>query len=99
MDVVVVKKILVDELNFTNENIEKLSIFHNELINYNKEYNLISKNTENDVWERHILDSAQTCSNLHNLSGITNMYPLTSSTKSVPQLILVKLILFLNFII
>ena len=59
MDVVVVKKILVDELNFTNENIEKLSIFHNELINYNKEYNLISKNTENDVWERHILDSAQ----------------------------------------
>tara|TARA_B100001057_G_C22714511_1_gene897182 strand:- start:87 stop:704 length:618 start_codon:yes stop_codon:yes gene_type:complete len=59
MDLVVVKKILVDELNFTNENIEKLSIFHNELINYNKEYNLISKNTENDVWERHILDSAQ----------------------------------------
>ena len=48
MDVVVVKKILVDKLNFTNENIEKLSIFHNELINYNKEYNL-TKHRLNDA--------------------------------------------------
>ena len=29
------------------------------MLNFNKKYNLISKNSVNDVWNRHILDSAQ----------------------------------------
>ena len=33
--------------------------FHEYLIQYNKNYNLISKSTEKSVWVRHILDSAQ----------------------------------------
>mgnify|MGYP002640400257 CR=1 FL=1 len=46
-------------LKFTTEDIDKLQIFHDELLKYNKKYNLISKSTENDIWHRHILDSAQ----------------------------------------
>jgi len=46
-------------LKFTKEDIEKLHIFHDELLVYNKKYNLISKSTELDIWNRHIFDSAQ----------------------------------------
>jgi len=54
-----IKDILLEKLKFTNQDIEKLNKFHDELLKYNKQYNLISKSTENDIWSRHILDSAQ----------------------------------------
>jgi len=50
---------LKNKLNFRESDIDKLEIFHNELLKYNKKYNLISTSTENDIWDRHILDSAQ----------------------------------------
>ena len=50
---------LKNNLNFRESDIDKLEIFHNELLKYNKKYNLISTSTENDIWDRHILDSAQ----------------------------------------
>mgnify|MGYP001971293405 FL=1 len=50
---------LVQDLNFSDEKIAKLEIFVNEVLNYNKKYNLISKSSENDIWLRHVLDSAQ----------------------------------------
>ena len=54
-----VKSILLNELNFTQDALYKLDIFCNEVIEYNKKFNLISKSTINDIWGRHILDSAQ----------------------------------------
>ena len=50
---------LKNHLKFSTEDIDKLHIFHEELIKFNRRYNLISKSTENDIWHRHILDSAQ----------------------------------------
>ena len=50
---------LLTKLKFNSDDLRKLSIFHDELIRYNKKYNLISKSTELHVWDRHILDSAQ----------------------------------------
>ena len=50
---------LQNKLNFNNKAIKKLIVFHDYLLRWNKKYNLISKNTENQVWLRHILDSAQ----------------------------------------
>jgi len=52
-------KILKDDLGFSDSSIRKLNKFHNYLLEYNKRYNLISKNTEKSIWIRHILDSAQ----------------------------------------
>ena len=52
-------KILKNELGFSDSSIKKLKKFHNYLLEYNKRYNLISKNTEKSIWIRHILDSAQ----------------------------------------
>ena len=52
-------KALQNKLNFNNKSIKKLIVFHEYLLRWNKKYNLISKNTENQVWSRHILDSAQ----------------------------------------
>ena len=46
-------------LKFSTEDLDKLHIFHEELLKFNKKYNLISKSTENNIWHRHILDSAQ----------------------------------------
>ena len=50
---------LLNILKFSKGDLEKLSVFHDELIKFNKDYNLISKSTENQIWSRHILDSAQ----------------------------------------
>jgi 16S rRNA (guanine527-N7)-methyltransferase len=53
------KQILIKDLQFTQIDVEKLSIFKDILINFNAKYNLISKSTEHTIWSRHILDSAQ----------------------------------------
>ncbi len=54
-----VKRILLKDLNFDTPKIKKLDNFVDKLLIYNKKHNLISKNTEKQVWDRHILDSAQ----------------------------------------
>jgi 16S rRNA (guanine527-N7)-methyltransferase len=53
------KLTLKEKLNFNDEDIEKLSIFSNFLINRNISHNFIAKSTEGQMWSRHILDSAQ----------------------------------------
>ena len=52
-------KILKNDLNFSDQSIYKLKKFKNLVLKENKNHNLISKSTENRIWERHILDSAQ----------------------------------------
>tara|TARA_X000001036_G_scaffold299288_1_gene278401 strand:+ start:144 stop:761 length:618 start_codon:yes stop_codon:yes gene_type:complete len=59
MDGSKVIEILQNELRFSDSSIKKLKKFHNYLLEYNKSYNLISRNTEKNIWDRHILDSAQ----------------------------------------
>ena len=54
-----VTQILKNDLGFSNSSIDKIKKYNNQLLKYNKRYNLISKNTENSIWFRHILDSAQ----------------------------------------
>ena len=54
-----VTQILKNDLGFSNSSIERIKKFNNHLLEYNKSYNLISKSTENNIWYRHILDSAQ----------------------------------------
>ena len=51
--------ILQNQLNFSTKAISDIKIFINELLRANKKHNFISKNTENVIWHRHILDSAQ----------------------------------------
>ena len=51
--------ILKKDLNFCDESIEKLKKFIHLVLRENKNYNLIAKSTENQIWVRHILDSAQ----------------------------------------
>ena len=59
-------------LGFSDNAIEKLSIFRKNLLIYNKKHNFIAKSTENDIWYRHILDSAQILrffdNKVHNIS-------------------------------
>ena len=51
--------ILQNQLNFSEKNISNIKIYINELLIANKKHNFISKSTENVIWHRHILDSAQ----------------------------------------
>ena len=50
---------LQKQLNFSTKSISDIKIFIDELLKANKKHNFISKNTENVIWHRHILDSAQ----------------------------------------
>ena len=50
---------LQNQLNYSAKNISDSKIFINELLKANKKHNFISKSTENVIWQRHILDSAQ----------------------------------------
>ena len=63
------KQILKKDLNFSENNINNLEIFRIMLIEYNAKYNLISKSTENSIWSRHILDSAQLLKYINVSSG------------------------------
>ena len=51
--------ILKKDLKFSNDSIEKLKKFKGLVLKENKNYNLIGKSTESQIWNRHILDSAQ----------------------------------------
>ena len=51
--------ILQNQLNYSERSISDIKNFINELLKANKKHNFISKSTENVVWHRHILDSAQ----------------------------------------
>ena len=52
-------KILQEELKFTDQSIDKLKMLETELLNANQKHNFIAKSTEDSIWSRHILDSAQ----------------------------------------
>ena len=50
---------LQKNLNFSSNSLDKLRLYVDLLLRYNKKLNLISKTTEKTVWSRHVLDSAQ----------------------------------------
>ena len=54
-----VLNILKTELKYTDDDLKRINKFIKYLLLINKKYNLISKSSENDIWTRHILDSAQ----------------------------------------
>ena len=54
-----VKSTLLSSLNFSQDALYKLEVFTKEVILFNQKYNLIAKSTEDNIWERHVLDSAQ----------------------------------------
>ena len=51
--------VLVKNLNFNHKQLKLIKLFVQEVLNYNQKYNLISRNSEKDIWNRHVLDSAQ----------------------------------------
>ena len=53
------KELLKKELKYSDQDIKHLEFFRKSFLDYNSKYNLISRNTENSIWSRHILDSAQ----------------------------------------
>ena len=52
-------KILQEQLEFTDQSIDKLKMLEIELLKANVRHNFIAKSTETHIWSRHILDSAQ----------------------------------------
>ena len=70
-----VQSILLHKLHFSQDAIYKLDIFCKELIKYNHNYNLIAKSTEENIWDRHVLDSAQLVKfiNFHDGSSLSDL--------------------------
>ena len=69
------KLVLSKSLNFSDKKIKLIEIFVKEVLNFNKKYNLISKNSEKDIWNRHVLDSAQLVSYIdhNNFSSLSDL--------------------------
>lgn len=59
-----VEKILLENYNVPRGTFLQLENYVELLLKWNKKINLISANSENDVWTRHILDSAQLISHI-----------------------------------
>ena len=53
----------------SRETFEKLSVFHNTLLKWQNSINLISGSTTKNIWERHILDSAQLFKFVRDIDG------------------------------
>ena len=53
------KRILSKNLNFNDKKLKLIEEFVKEVLIFNKKYNLISQSSEKEIWERHVLDSAQ----------------------------------------
>ena len=51
--------VLKDNYDVSHETLSELSSFHDLLFKWQKRLNLISPKTINEIWDRHILDSAQ----------------------------------------
>ena len=54
-----VQSILLNKLQFNQDSLYKIDIFCREVIEYNLKFNLIAKSTIDNIWDRHVLDSAQ----------------------------------------
>ncbi len=54
-----VQNTLFNELDVSKEAIDDLKVLVNLLIKWNKTINLVGKSTIEDVWQRHVIDSAQ----------------------------------------
>lgn len=80
------KDLLKKSFKFSKNDIIKLGVFKNSLLEYNSRYNLISKKTESTIWCRHILDSAQLI-NFFTNSSMGNLVDLGSGA-GFPGLIL-----------
>ena len=90
-----VKRILLKDLNFDTPKIKKLENFVKKLLIYNKKHNFISKNTEKQIWDRHILDSAQLIKfiDVKSCSGIADL----GTGGGFPGLILAIYFQYFNF--
>ena len=67
------------------EQIEQLEDFVAMLLKHNQEYNLIGKSTAEDIWDRHILDSAQLLKYITNKDLITGDF---GSGAGLPAIVL-----------
>ena len=70
-----VKRILAQNFKFNVQKLKKLDNFVKNLLIFNKKHNLIAKSTEKQVWDRHILDSAQLIKfiDTNNCTGIADL--------------------------
>ena len=53
------KKILYNMYNVSHETFERLEVFVSLVQKWNKIHNLVSKGEQENLWQRHVLDSAQ----------------------------------------
>ena len=59
-----IEKFLIERLDVSRETIQLLRIYSEELAKWNAKINLVSNSTIDDIWSRHILDSAQLYQNV-----------------------------------
>lgn len=57
----------------SRETFERLTVYHDLLIQWQERINLISPATVNQVWERHIADSLQICASVGQASSVVDL--------------------------
>lgn len=54
-----IEDFLLNQVNVSRETIQELETYVDQLIKWNRQINLVSNASLNDIWNRHIMDSAQ----------------------------------------
>jgi len=62
--------------------IEKLEIYVDQLVKWQKKYNLVSNSTLPNIWKRHILDSVQLCNYINKHDNKDNREPIITDLGS-----------------
>jgi 16S rRNA (guanine527-N7)-methyltransferase len=71
--------------DLSDKSLNQLEQFIDSLLTYNQSHNLIGKSTEENIWHRHILDSAQLIKYINNKNLITGDF---GSGAGFPALVL-----------
>ena len=58
-----------DRYNVSCETLKKFKFFRDELLSFQKKFNLIGRGTIDDIWIRHFADSAELLRNLQGLKS------------------------------
>ena len=61
-----------DRYNVSCETLKKFKFFRDELLSFQKKFNLIGRGTIDDIWIRHFADSAELLRNLQGLKSKKN---------------------------
>ncbi|WP_343561282.1 16S rRNA (guanine(527)-N(7))-methyltransferase RsmG [Kiloniella sp. b19] len=75
------RDLFLNHFSVSRETLDKLNHYHDLLLKWNRAINLVSRSTQDQIWERHFLDSAQVLFHMNHFSAKNYRLDLTDSVE------------------